>query len=115
MKMGIIPDFPDDLPCTDITEAILLLGEALGADGYIGPATSPDDLLRYRSITQRAIWCPGFGRQDRLGRGLQDQFKDWANIVGPQSAAIVGSLIFAAPDPVAAARDVVLIRDKISN
>ncbi len=112
-ETGLSLPFPDAISCSDVTEAILLLGEALEADGYIGPATRPDDLRRYRSITQRPIWCPGFGRQDRLGRDLKDQFRDWADIVGPRSAAIVGSTIFGASDPVAAASQVIEIRDSI--
>ena len=97
---------------TDVTEGILAIGEALGADGYIGPATRPHDLKRYRSMTDKAIWCPGFGRQDRQGRSLEQQFRDWAFIVGERSAAIVGSAIFGAPDPVAAAHEIVEIRDR---
>jgi orotidine-5'-phosphate decarboxylase len=112
-ETGLNLPFPNGISCNDITEAILFLGEALGVDGYIGPATRPQDLLRYRSITQRTIWCPGFGRQDRLGRGLKDQFVEWAGIVGPKSAAIVGSTIFGASDPVAAAREVIEIRDSV--
>jgi len=101
------------LQCEDVTEGILLLGEALAVEGYIGPATRPQDLLRYRRITERPIWCPGFGRQDRQGRTLEEQFRQWAQIVGPASAAIVGSLIFNAADRVAAAREVVDLRDKV--
>jgi len=95
-----------------VTEGILLLGEALGVDGYIGPATRPVDLQRYRALTQKPIWCPGFGRQDRMGRTLDEQFREWAQIVGPSSAAIVGSTIFGAADRVAAAENVVELRDK---
>ena len=112
-ETGLNLPFPNGISCSDVTEAILLLGEALEVDGYIGPATRPDDLRRYRSITQRPIWCPGFGRQDRLGRGLNDQFSRMGDIVGPKSAAIVGSTIFGATDPVAAAREVIEIRDSI--
>ncbi|MEJ2715766.1 MAG: orotidine 5'-phosphate decarboxylase [Deltaproteobacteria bacterium] len=104
--------FPDMLQCKDVTEAILHLGEALNVNGYIGPATRPSDLQRYRSITKRPIWCPGFGRQDRLGRNLEEQFSEWAEIVGPASAAIVGSAIFKAGDPVAAAQEIMEIRDR---
>jgi orotidine 5'-phosphate decarboxylase subfamily 1 len=104
--------FPEDLPCHDVTEGILLMGEAFDVDGYIGPATRPLDLQRYRSMTRRRIWCPGFGRQDRQGRNLEEQFRQWAAIVGPSSAAIVGSAIFNAKDPVAAAREIVEMRDR---
>lgn len=109
-KAGLKLKFPD-LPCSDVTEGILLLGEALNVDGYIGPATRPHDLQRYRSITRRPLWCPGFGRQDRQGRGVEEQFRQWAEIVGPSSAAIVGSAVFKAADPLAAAEELVKIRD----
>lgn len=104
--------FPDTFHGKDVTEAIIALGEALDVNGYIGPATRPSDLQRYRSMTQRPIWCPGFGRQDRLGRSLEEQFAHWAEIVGPASAAIVGSAIFKAADPVAAAREIMELRDR---
>jgi orotidine-5'-phosphate decarboxylase len=110
-EAGLQLTFPADQPCQDVTEAILLLGEALHVEGYIGPATRPDDLRRYRAITDRPIWCPGFGRQDRLGRSLEEQFKEWAAIVGPRSAAIVGSAIFKADDPAAAASAIMDMRD----
>jgi orotidine-5'-phosphate decarboxylase len=111
-KAGLQLTFPADRPCRDVTEAILVLGEALHVEGYIGPATRPDDLRRYRTITDRPIWCPGFGRQDRLGRSLEEQFKEWAAIVGPLSAAIVGSAIFKADDPAAAASAIIDMRDR---
>jgi orotidine-5'-phosphate decarboxylase len=96
----------------DVTDAILLVGEAFGVYGYIGPATRPADLERYRSLTKKPIWCPGFGRQDRLERSLEEQLLDWGKIVGPESAAIVGSAIFAADDPERAAREIADIRDR---
>lgn len=104
---------PDEAGCSDVTEGILLLGEALTVAGYIGPATRPIDLKRYRAMTERPLWCPGFGRQDRLGRNLEAQFTDWAAIVGPASAAIVGSAIFGAPDRAAAAKEIAEIRDRV--
>ena len=111
-KAGLKLEFPNS-PCEDVTEGILLLGEALNVDGYIGPATRPHDLQRYRNITDRPIWCPGFGRQDRQGRSLEEQFRQWADIVGPASAAIVGSAVFNASDPRAAAEHLVEIRDSV--
>lgn len=104
----------DESGCSDITGGILFLGEALGVEGYIGPATRPEDLKRYRAMTARPLWCPGFGRQDRLGRSLSEQLKEWAAIVGPASAAIIGSAIFGAPDRAAAAREIADIRDKVT-
>ncbi|MBI5251417.1 MAG: orotidine 5'-phosphate decarboxylase [Desulfomonile tiedjei] len=113
IKAGIDVNFPQELNCSDVTEGILMLGEALNVEGYIGPATRPVDLQRYRSLTLKPIWCPGFGRQDRQGRNLEEQFKQWAEIVGPSSAAIVGSAIFGAKDREAAAKEIVEIRDKV--
>jgi len=112
LKAEMNIQLPEERSCADVTEGILLLGEALGVDGYIGPATRPVDLQRYRALTQKPIWCPGFGRQDRMGRTLDEQFREWAQIVGPSSAAIVGSTIFAASDRVAAAQAVAELRDK---
>jgi orotidine-5'-phosphate decarboxylase len=113
IKAGLEIRIPEDFACTDVTEGILLLGEALGVDGYIGPATRPVDLERYRSITDKPIWCPGFGRQDRQGRNLEVQFREWAAIVGRKSAAIVGSAIFGAPDPFRAASEIAELRDRV--
>lgn len=111
VKAGLDMSFPLEASCTDVTEGILLLGEALGVEGYIGPATRPSELERYRAATQRPIWCPGFGRQDRQGRNLEEQFREWAGIVGPASAAIVGSAIINAEKPADAARAVADMRD----
>jgi orotidine 5'-phosphate decarboxylase subfamily 1 len=111
-RTGLKVTFPRETRCATVMEAILNLGEALDVFGYIGPATRPADLRRYRDLTQRPIWCPGFGRQDRLGRDLLQQFSEWARVVGPASAAIVGSAIFKAPDPVAAASEIVELRDR---
>jgi orotidine-5'-phosphate decarboxylase len=111
-KAALNLPFPSHLKCHNVTEAILMLGESLDVYGYIGPATRPSDLRRYRTFTERPIWCPGFGRQDRLGRNLEEQFREWAGIVGPMSAAIVGSAIFNAADPAAAALEVVEFRNR---
>lgn len=111
-KENVHISIPPELPCRDVTDGILLLGEALQVAGYIGPASRPQELERYRRITSRRIWCPGFGRQDKLNRSLEEQFDQWARILGPLSAAIVGSTIFGSPDPLRAAEQVVEIRDR---
>ncbi len=95
------------------TDVILALGNHFGVDGFIGPANNPDVLRRYRYFTESEIWSPGFGRQDRQGRDLETQIREWAEVVGPNSAMIVGSLIYKANDPAAAAREVMEIRDKV--
>jgi orotidine-5'-phosphate decarboxylase len=114
-QAGIVTPFPSGLEATDATEGILLYGEIFGVEGYIAPATRPDDLKRYREFTSRRLWCPGFGRQDRLGRSLKEQFLQWGGIVGCKSAAIVGSAIFKAKDPADAAKDIAEIRDSVQS
>ncbi len=109
----IFRDKTDLVGAGDITQAILMLGEALNVDGYIGPATKPDDLQEYRKISSKQIWCPGFGRQDRLGRNIGQQLETWSKIVGPKSAAIVGSLIFEDSSPKEAAERLKMTRDNI--
>ncbi|MGA8832789.1 MAG: orotidine 5'-phosphate decarboxylase / HUMPS family protein [Desulfomonilaceae bacterium] len=111
---GIDPNSVEKSPLRDVTDGILAIGEAIGVSGYIGPATRPEDLRRYRLLTQKPIWCPGFGRQDRLGRSLAVQLRDWADIVGSRSAAIVGSSIYNAHDPYAAAIEMIEIRDAVT-
>lgn len=92
--------------CGTVRDLILAVGEWLGVDGFIGPGNRPEILRAYRSRTRKEIWSPGFGRQDRMGRDLFEQFRDWAREVGPKSAAIVGSLIYKDPSPAEAARRV---------
>ena len=95
-----------------ITEAILFLGDIYGSDGFIGPGNNPVVLRTYREWTDKEIWCPGFGRQDHLGRTLPVQIREWAEICGPQSAMIVGSYIYNADNPAAAAAEIRETRDR---
>lgn len=97
-----------------ITDIILALGGVFGVDGYIGPGNNPDVLKRYREFTDELLCCPGFGRQDKLGRSLEEQISAWAHIVGPRSGMIVGSLIYKAEDPGKVTREIVEIRDRIA-
>jgi orotidine-5'-phosphate decarboxylase len=97
-----------------VTEAILTMGEAFGAGGFIGPATRPNTLRRYRSCTSLPVWCPGFGRQDPLARTLRRQFEDWASALGPKSAAIIGSQIYGAENPLRAAQELGALRDSVA-
>jgi orotidine 5'-phosphate decarboxylase subfamily 1 len=114
LKAGLNARFSQRIPCNDVTDGIILLGEALDVCGYIGPATRPSDLERYRAATEKPIWCPGFGRQDRHGRNLEEQFRQWAQLLGPSSAAIVGTTICKAKDPRSAAQEVAAIRDLVT-
>ena len=96
-----------------VTDIILIFGNHFGVDGYIGPANNPEILEGYRQFTQNEIWCPGFGRQDKQGRTLEKQIEDWARVVGPNSAMIVGSEIYKAEDPAKAAREIMEMRDRV--
>ena len=94
-----------------VTELIILLGTHFNVDGHIGPGNNPDVLNTYRRLTGSAIWSPGFGRQSE--KTLEEQITEWAEIVGPNSAMIVGSLIYRAQNPAKAAREVKEIRNKV--
>ena len=41
--------------CETISDAIILLGETLNVDGYIGPANKPEILKRYRMFTKKNL------------------------------------------------------------
>lgn len=80
-----------------VSDLIVLLGEKVGADGYIGPATKPDVLMDMRKLTRKMVVCPGVGRQ---GGTIRDVF----TALGENSAAIVGHSVVDAADPVAACK-----------
>ena len=96
-----------------ISDLIIVLGNHFKVDGFIGPGNDPEVLGRYRMLTNKEIWSPGFGRQDKKQRNLETQIRDWAKVVGPDSAMIVGSLIYGADNPGQAAKEVMEIRDKV--
>ncbi len=89
--------------CRKVWELILSFGDSIGVDGFIGPGNQPEILQSYRRFTCKEIWSTGFGRQDRLGRDLSEQFRHWVRAVGPRSAAIVGSMIYKDSSPAEAA------------
>ena len=95
-----------------ITEAILVISDYFGVDGFIGPANNPEVLESYRKFTKKTIWSPGFGRQEKT-LTMGEQIERWAKIVGPNSAMIVGSSIYKADDPVEAAIEIRELRDKV--
>jgi orotidine-5'-phosphate decarboxylase len=51
--------------------------------------------------------------ETRPTRTLEKQIEDWARVVGPSSAMIVGSEIYKAPDPGKAAREIMELRDRV--
>ena len=61
-------------------------------------------------ITDKLIVSPGFGRQ-ALGRPFDAQFYDWMKEVGPNSAAIIGSMIYNDPNPGVVAEEIMKMRD----
>jgi orotidine-5'-phosphate decarboxylase len=87
-----------------VSDMILVLGEECGVDGYIGPANLPEVLVDFRKVTRKAVFATGVGRQ---GGSIAEVYK----ILGPNSAAIVATSIYAARDPVAACRAFVARRD----
>jgi len=98
--------------CRTISDAIILLGEEIGVDGYIGPANDFEILKRYRKLTQKEIFGPGIGRQ--AGNVTpKSQLKKFYEICGEKSAAIVGSAIYSAEDPIKAAEEFKKWRDEV--
>ncbi|MEM1537393.1 MAG: orotidine-5'-phosphate decarboxylase [Candidatus Nezhaarchaeales archaeon] len=98
--------------CKTLSEALLVLSQRLGADGFIGPANKPEVLRRYREFTSKEIFGPGIGRQASGGLTLKEQMETFYKICGERSAVIVGSAIYAAPNPVKAAKTVKAWRDE---
>jgi orotidine-5'-phosphate decarboxylase len=88
----------------NVSDLILLLGEEVGVDGFIGPANHVEVLRDYRKLTSRLVVATGVGRQ---GGSLAGVF----SALGSSSAAIVGHAISAATDPLAACKGVVSQRD----
>jgi len=87
-----------------VSDLILLLGEELGVDGYIGPANHLGVLRDYRRLTERFVMATGVGRQ---GGSVREVFLE----LGEKSAAIVGHAITAAPDPINACEGLAAERD----
>jgi len=99
--------------CKTISDIIILLGEKIGVDGYIGPANNFEVLKRYRELTQKEIFGPGIGRQAIGDITPKDQLKKFYEVCGEKSAAIIGSAIYAAENPVKAAEEFKKWRDEI--
>lgn len=99
--------------CKTIADAILVLGDHLGVDGFIGPANRPDILRRYRELTDKEIFGPGIGRQAEGKLTPEDQLKDFYQICGERSATIIGSAIYRTPEPAKSARQFMSWRNAI--
>ena len=88
------------LPYTSVSDAILLIGEEVGVDGYIGPANKPAVLRDYRHLSQSKLVCsPGIGRQEEGGKSEEQQLAELFDAVGENCGAIIGSGIYKAPKP----------------
>jgi len=90
-----------------VSDLILLLGEELGADGYIGPANRVDVLKDYRRVTSRLVMAAGVGRQ---GGSLGEVYE----VLGKNSAGIVGHAIYDRPDPIAACEEYLAERVQVT-
>ena len=90
-----------------LSDLVLLLGEALGVDGYIGPANRIEVLRDYRKVTSRLVMATGVGRQ---GGSLAEVYSS----LGKNSAAIVGHAIYDQPDPVAACEEYLAERVQVT-
>lgn len=90
-----------------ISDLVILLGEELGVDGYIGPANMAEVLKDYRRLTTRLVMATGVGRQ---GGTLSEVY----SALGKNSAAIVGHGIYDRPDPIAACEEFLAERVKVT-
>jgi orotidine-5'-phosphate decarboxylase len=86
-------------------DLILVLGEEYGVDGYVAPANMPKVMSDCRRMTDRFLLAPGIGRQ---GGKIGDVYR----ILGPKSAAAVGTAIYGAEDPIAVCKELLLERDR---
>lgn len=100
--------------CHTVSDLILVLGEAFGVDGYIGPANNPKVLGRYREFSGKPIYGPGIGRQATGDVTPQQQMQTFYEICGSNSAPIIGSAIYNAADPAKAAEEFKSYRDNIA-
>jgi orotidine 5'-phosphate decarboxylase subfamily 1 len=99
--------------CNTISDAILVLGDILNVDGYIGPANNQLIIKRYRELTLKDIFGPGIGRQSIENLSPKDQLASFYRTCGSRSAAIIGSAIYGVPDPAKSAKEFKEWRDEI--
>ncbi len=99
--------------CRTVSDIILVLGDALNIDGFIGPANNLGVLKRYRELSTKSIFGPGIGRQVVGGSSPKEQLERFFSIAGSKSAAIIGSAIYAAEEPAKAAREFADWRNEI--
>jgi orotidine-5'-phosphate decarboxylase len=101
--------------CKTMSDVIIVLGDHLGVDGFIGPANNPEVIKRYREFTDKEIFGPGIGRQAIGNLTPKDQMKIFYNICRSRSAVIIGSAIYASSNPAEVAKEFSILRDQIVN
>jgi len=99
--------------CETISDVLLVLGDTLGVDGFIGPANNFEILKRYREFTDKEIFGPGIGRQAIRNLTPKEQLRRFYEICGEHSAAIIGSAIYASDDPAIAAKKFMIFQSEI--
>ena len=97
----------------DKMRAIFLIGESLGVDGYIGPGNKLRTLQYYRNLTDKEIWSPGFGRQNSPFKSVTEQIREWYDIVGSNSAIILGSYIYNSQNPIQRLEEIHKLREQL--
>ena len=98
--------------CITTTELILNICEELKVDGYIGPANKLDIIKKYREITDRPIFSPGIGRQNK-NKEILDQINELKLVCGDNCAMIIGSTIYSSTNPIRTIKNIVEIRNKV--
>jgi orotidine-5'-phosphate decarboxylase len=99
--------------CRSISDVLLILGDYLAVDGFIGPANNIDVLKQYRKLTSKEIFGPGIGRQALGNVTPKDQMKNFYEIAGEKSGVIIGSAIYGSSDPQGAAKEFFELRNEI--
>jgi orotidine-5'-phosphate decarboxylase len=87
-----------------VSDLVIMLGEELGVDGYIGPANRVEVLREYRKLTARLVMATGVGRQGGTLSGVY-------SALGRNSAAILGHSIYGVADPAGACEEFLKERD----
>jgi len=100
--------------CKTISDALLVLGDYLGVDGFIGPANNIHVLKEYRKFTDKEIFGPGIGRQATDTSTPKDQLRVFYEVCGERSAVIVGSAIYSSSNPADAAKQFADWRNQVA-
>ena len=113
-EYGISPSESKLKECRTISDALLVLGDYLGVDGFIGPANNMNILKEYRKFTDKEIFGPGIGRQATGTMTPKDQLRGFYEVCGERSATIIGSAIYSASNPADAAKQFADWRNEVT-